>query len=328
MIATRSSLSRCAVSRPAPTHKQLSASSTACWMWLESLGTDIAVFKGLAIASRWYDRPELRPAADIDIFVNPEHLSRLGPLADALATGPASGAVVEHMVEHDRTFEYTLTVDGVDVDLHLDPMNLAVPSLQRDLIWQRTELLPIAGGPTVRALDLELSLIQALIHLLRDNFADLLHINDVRLMIDEDPDWDFIASFAAAEGWTDIIRFSLGYVCDVLGVPSPLPRDLSRTSRALIGLAWPERIRLRGRDSVVRSQRRQTLASYLIAGRRTEVTRALLHRVFPPRVVIDDRYPGCNCPYPVALIRWRLVQRARLKRARSHPRQEVPHAAV
>ena len=57
-----------------------------------------------------------------------------------------------------------------------------------------------------------------------------------------------------------------------------------------------------------------------------EVTRALLHRVFPPRVVIDDRYPGCNCPYPVALIRWRLAQRAHLRRARSHPHPEVPRA--
>ena len=227
-----------------------------------ALGVEVAVFKGLAIASRWYDSPDLRPAADIDVFVNPEHLGRLGALAEAFASGPANGAVVEHMVDHGHTFEYALSVDGVDIDLHLDPMNLVVPSRQRDPSGSGPNHSPSLGGPTVRVLDLELSLIQSLIHLLRDNFADLLHINDVRLMIDEDPDWDFIATFAEAEGWTDIIRFSLGYVCDVLDVPSPLPRDLARTSRILIGLAWPERIRLRGRQSIARSQRRQSRVSF------------------------------------------------------------------
>ncbi len=37
----------------------------------ESLGIEIAIFKGLAIGSQWYPRPDLRPAVDIDIFIDP-----------------------------------------------------------------------------------------------------------------------------------------------------------------------------------------------------------------------------------------------------------------
>ena len=120
-------------------------------------------------------------------------------------------------------------------------------------------------------------------------------------MIDAEPDWDFVEAFAEAEGWTDLVRFSLGYVCDVLDRPSPLPRDVSRSGQILLKTVWPDRIRLKGQDSWTRSFRRESFASYLVAGRRLDVTQAMVHRFFPPRHVIDDRYPGCNCPYPVAL---------------------------
>ena len=54
----------------------------------DSLGIEIALFKGLAIGTRWYPRPELRPSVDIDVFVNPDHAHRLGELVEALDPDP------------------------------------------------------------------------------------------------------------------------------------------------------------------------------------------------------------------------------------------------
>ncbi len=283
----------------------------------DSLGIEIAVFKGLAIGARWYPSPELRPAVDIDVFVDPDQHDRLGDLVEAFSSDPSSREAVDAMVAEGRVFEYSFFVDGVLVDLHVDPMNLVVATRQQHLMWQRTELLPISDGRSVRVLDLELSIIQALLHLMRDDFADLLHLVDVSLMIDNDPDWGFIETFAETEGWTDLIRFSLGVVCDTFDRPSPLPTSLTPINRILVSLFWPDRIRLRGAERFFQGPQRQSMASLLITGRRLDVTRALAHRIFPPRSVIDDRSETSNFPYPLALYRWRRGQRAEIKRAQA-----------
>ncbi len=294
----------------------------------DSLGIEIAIFKGLAIGARWYPTPELRPAVDIDVFVNPAQSDRLGDLVAAFTPSPDARGIVDTMVAEGRVFEYSLLVDDVAVDLHLDPMNLVVPTRQQHVMWQRTEMIPIADGRVVRTLDLELSLIQALLHLLRDDFADLLHIYDIGLMIDADPDWDFIETFAAAEGWTDLVRFSVGVVCDALGRPSPLPRNLTAANRALTAALWPERIRVRGAERFFAGPQRQSMASLLITGRRLDVAHALTRRVVPPRSVIDDRYGTCDCPYPVALYRWRHTQHAEIKQMNTTATTGARHETV
>ena len=291
-----------------------------------SLSIDVAVFKGLAIGSRWYPRPELRPAADVDVFVNPAQSGRLGELLDALAPDSAPRDAVEAMLTEGRVFEHPVNFAGVAVDVHVDPMNLVVATRQKRLVWQRTVPLDLGQGLTVRTLDLEISIIQALLHLARDDFADLLHICDISRMLEAGPDWTFVESFAATEGWRDLVRFSLGAVCDILGRPSPLPTTLEPANSAFARLFWPERIRLRGADRVFQGAQRQSVASLLITGRRLEVAGALIRRMLPPRSVIDDRHAGASGPYPVALLHWRLAQRAEIKHRRTAAREAVQHA--
>jgi hypothetical protein len=281
-----------------------------------ALGVEIATFKGLAIGRRWYPRPELRPAVDVDIFTNPSRPEHLAALVEALTGDARRGSAVNAMVSERRVFEIPLVVDGVAFDLHLDPMNMIVPMRNRQLAWERTEQMPIGEGQAVRVLDLETSLLQALLHLFRDNFADLLHIADIGLMMDQDPDWDFVERTAALEGWTDIVRDSLGFSCHILGRESPLPRTLSAANRALISAIWPHRIRFEGAASLGRSDRRQSLASLLIRNRRLDVTRALARRTFPSRMVIEDRFENAGGSYPIALYRWRRSQRAEILRFR------------
>ncbi len=177
--------------------------------------------------------------------------------------------------------------------------------------------LVLSDGRTIRTLDLELSIVMALVHLLRDTFADLMHFYDVDLMIDANPDWDFIAAFIEEEGWTDLVRFGLGVVCDVLDRPSPLPRDLGSISRILTAFLWPRRLLLRGTASVVKSHRRQFFSSLLVSGRRREVADALMRRILPPRAIIDYRFPGFDGPYLLALLRWRRSQHREYRTFRS-----------
>ena len=205
-------------------------------------------------------------------------------------------------------FEHSASIEGVALDIHSEPFNLLLAPEQRTEFWQGTELLSLSGGGTVRVPNLEMSLLLALVHLMRDNFADLLHIADVGRMIDAEPDWSAIEQFAEAEGWTDIVRFSLGFACDTLEQQSPLSRRITPRGQALISALWPARYLLKGARSVVRSHRRGTLLCVLITGRDRDVATALLRRVFPPRTYIEYRYRACRCPYPVALARWRISQ--------------------
>jgi len=282
----------------------------------DAVGLEIAVFKGPSIGLRWYPRPELRPAVDIDVFVKPSQIQLLGTYVDALDSSQEARDAIDAMVETGRVFEHTVKVQGVTFDVHVDPMNLVVRSRQDQLVWARTQNIFMPTGREVRALDLELSIVNSLLNAFRDNFADLLHIYDIALMLEHDPDWEFIAEFAETEGWTDLVRVSLGFVCDVLQIPSPLPRATSLSTKIILDAIWPNRILGRGDHSLVTSYRRQSLASLLIAGRRLTVTRALLQRLFPERAVIDLRFPDSTGSYPAALYQWRMEQRRRSQELR------------
>ena len=61
-------------------------------------------------------------------------------------------------------------------------MNLIVPARRPEAIWNHTEVVESQIGPDFRSLDHELSIIQALLNLVRDNFADLLHVYDIALI--------------------------------------------------------------------------------------------------------------------------------------------------
>ena len=152
-------------------------------------------------------------------------------------------------------------------------------------------------------------MILALLHLFRDNFAMLLHVNDVRLMMEAGPDWDEVERRAAEDGWTDIVRYAAWFASDTFGMPSPLPTAIARWRKSIIDAVWPRSLLLQGADSVVRSQRRQSALSLLTSGRTAALTSAYARRAFPSRTVIDQRGGASDLPYPVALADWRLRQR-------------------
>ena len=276
-----------------------------------SLGIRVGVFKGVAIGHRFYPKPYLRPTIDVDVFVDPSQLHRMGELAAALgARGPERDGI-DAMVAEGRVFEHTIDAGITSIDLHRDPMNMVLPTRSEHERWATMTAVDLPNGPTMATLDLEWTILQALLHAFRDNFADLLHIYDLDLMFDADPDWGRIAAIAAAEGWTDITRYAIAFVCDALGRTTPLPRRTTRASLLLIRKVWPDDLLLKGADSIVTSHRRQSALSLLTTGRRSGLVSAYTRRVVPPRDVIDVRTTPSDDPYAVALVKWRLEQRRR-----------------
>jgi hypothetical protein len=274
-----------------------------------ALDIEVAVAKGVAVGSRLYRDPDLRPTIDVDVFVAPHSLDRIGDLALALGASALDKEAIDAMVAEGRVFEVTLTTSGADIDLHRDPMNMVLPSARERDRWDRTTTVALTDGTKVRTLDLEDTIILALLHLFRDNFATLLHVNDVRLMMEAGPDWDEVERRAAADGWTDIVRYATWFVASTFGLDSPLPTTIARWRKAVIDTVWPPSLLLHGADSIVRSQRRQSALSLLALDRPGALAGAYARRVIPPRAVIDLRAGPSDRSYPVALADWRLRQR-------------------
>jgi hypothetical protein len=277
-----------------------------------SLGVEVAIFKGVAVGSRFHPNPELRRTIDVDAFVHPDHLNRMGDLATTLGATEHFGAAIDAMVAEGRVFEVPLPTNGTAVDLHRDPMNMVLPSVRERDRWDRTITVALPNGGKVRTLDLEDTVIQALLHLFRDNFADLLHVWDVRLMLDAEPDWDEVERRTAVDGWTDIVRYAAWFVADTFGMESPLPTSVTRWRRAVMEAVWPRNLLFQGARSVTRSDRRQSALSLLTAQRPAALAAAYARRVFPPRSVIELRSGRTGLSYPAALADWRMRQRRTL----------------
>ena len=306
----------------APIRKRLAASSAAveaenlaalaslkaALAAADEVGVEIAVFKGLTTGAIHYQRPMSRPTVDVDVFVDPESVDAMPDLVAAIGGAPADIIATKALVEQGRVFEVTTQPGPAPVDLHRDPMNMVLPSRRAEDRWEHTVTVDLPDGTTIRTLDLEDSVIQALLHLLRDNFADLLRINDVRLMMNAEPDWFLIEQRAEEDGWRDLVRYATWYTCEVLGRESPLPVDVARWKRMALGTVWRRNLRLRGPESHGRGMRRQSALDLLSSGRQTQLAKAYAQRFFPPRVVIDARSSESSAPYPVALTTWRLRQ--------------------
>ncbi len=261
----------------------------------------IGLAKGVAFDLSLYAGRAVREFADLDIFLNRQELFRFGEILRTLGDVEVDVALVNRIASSGRTYEHAVRVGSIWVDVHNDIMNFVLPIRQHDLFWSR--LIPIeeisakpdqwagkvssAGRATVLLLDAELMVIQALANYARDLFTDLRHLNDFRVMFEGDIDWDFVASFAEAEGWYDLVASSLDVVCSYLEVPSPLPIRSKSAHMLATQVLWPERHRLRGRSRIGGVRTGQARASLLISGRRAELVREIYRRIIPPKELLD-----------------------------------------
>lgn len=250
-----------------------------------ALGIELATFKGVSAARRWYDRPGERPTSDLDLLVGPHHRLRFPEIIRALDPGnellrDLSAADLLELAAHDQAINVELDADlgtqtwsgeSVVIDLHLDLLKYGIPGRQGDEIWARTHPVDLPLGGTVRVLDAEIALVHLLLHMNRDRFAYLIAYADVaRLLRSEPLDWTYVHEFVAREGLEVPVYASLEAVAGTLGITVPAHPPIGGWRAALWKRLWSPHVRLQGKDGQTGIRRRRRCIPVMARGRAIE----------------------------------------------------------
>lgn len=292
---------------------------------LSGAGIEVATFKGVSTEARWYDASMSRPASDVDVLLPPGNPGSMGKVVEVLHPGHVLGPHADELIAKHAIDSMTFEVHpGVDLDVHTDIFKLGFPARQQQLIWERTRLFPAPGGGSVRVLDPEVALIQALLHLNKDRFTFLMAEVDVaRILAQEELDWDFIERFVHVEGLEVPVLMSLAAVREDLGLDR-LPVKVPTGSLATAWNAlWGPKVRLNGHLGFVKRRRRAILLPFAVTGRRRAALRSARYKILPPRPVARWTYGRDSGPYAWIVISGR-AQRS-LGRLKERRDLRAPH---
>ena len=299
-------------------HRQLSAALAHTSELLAEKGIDVATFKGVTAEQRWYDQVGDRPCWDVDLLVAPQSLHRAGELIEALDPKKRNDGRTQRLVDSGVLQTIDVTFDGVLLDIHFDLFKLGFRSRQQEQVWERIVRVPLEKGGSAWALDAEISLVFALLHLNRDRFAKLLGYVDVLRIIERgEIDWEFVDAFVSREGLGTSHGLALEVVLETLEIEHPLPARRGGLRSRIWKAAWPPSIRLLGEEGRLRFGRRGVLLfPFLVRGRATDAARYVLRRMFPRRDMVDLVHPGTRGPYLWRLAKTRVEHRIRRRRER------------
>ena len=278
---------------------------------LDAEGIAVASAKGVVAEKRWYDRLGERPCIDIDLLLDPADLGRASAVLAALQPDHELLADIDEIARTGRLQSVDVLFDDVEVDLHFDILKLGVGIRNPSLVWDRTEIVITPGGRRIRALDAEMSFAVLLIHALKDRFAYLLGLTDVRRLGDiAGLDWVFIEKFMESEGLSAVGYSSLEAIYEALGLDAPTHPAIRGWRGAASRRLWPSSIRLQGQVGRIDHHRRQKLVPFLMPGRGLDGAAALTRLTFPSSRLVDYYHWDTTGPYL-----WRLAV-GRLRRAR------------
>jgi hypothetical protein len=289
----------------------------------EDIGLRVAVIKGVALEAQAYRRLGERPSGDIDLVLAPGSKHLVSDLVESLQPDHRSLHRLKGLVAGGHLQSIDLVIDGIPVDLHIDPLKLEVAASRRpELLWERLTTVTIEGV-TLPTFDLDASLTLALLHLNKDRFSHLIGYADVVRLWRSATDWGWIESFAGEEGLRTALRETASAVVADLGLTGhEVPLSSTGASR-IWRVLWPRRIRLSGAEGRVRWRYRQMFIPLLGPGRVGEVSAAWLKRIFPPRALLDIHYPETRGPYPWRLVSGRIIRRMkRIRRRRATTRRD------
>lgn len=265
---------------------------------LGSVGVTVAVLKGVTAEARWYDRIGERHCSDLDLLLAPNDVAHVEDVVDALDPRYRLRNQLKERVDQGLQQGVTLRVDGVNVDLHLDPLKLGIPARAAHLIWDHTVPYRLPGRGEVRVLDAEAQLFHFLVHLCKDGFPYLLNYADIaRIVQRESLDWQAIAHLSRADGLEGVIAQTLDAVFATLLLPTP-SRSLDAQTRSLTWrVLYPPERRLNGEATSRHRPRRLLLLPFAMRGRRREVLRWFRRRILPPRSAVATLYPRSSGSY-------------------------------
>ncbi len=280
---------------------RLKAIITSVLHALGSHGMAAAVFKGVATESRWYPGPGTRPAADIDLFLDPASHGRLDEIIQLFQPSHALAGAAQRLFGARLLQGFDVDHDGIWVDVHTDPIKVGVPLPRVGELWERTEVEDL-DGIECRVLDKETSLLQAMIHLEKDPFSELQALVDAARIVDAGVDWDWLQSFARDAGLGVHLNQGLRVVGEALDLEIPFdPAQSSTLWRRL----WPEESRLLGKAGMSRKVRTHYWIPFTMKGRRREALRWWSRLVFPPPEMIAYLHPEAKGPYLWKLLSYR-----------------------
>lgn len=211
---------------------------------LDCDGISHAIIKGASLRERYYPEPHLRPTADIDLWVGPEHRdAALRALCKAGLRPGITAATVSH--------ECTLTDHRVDFDLHWHPLrpgraaHAGVERLRSDLVVE--DGLPLLG----REAELALLLIHpAIAKHVNGREARLIRVIDLdRALRAEGIDWDHTLRLIRDCGLATAAWATLHWLRALMD--TPVPADFVRAlepapwRRAYLGLWIDHRLTAR-----------------------------------------------------------------------------------
>jgi hypothetical protein len=278
---------------------------SVCVTLASELGLEIGTVKGVTTAERlWPKDPEIRNSSDVDVFLRPSDLPRIGEYAAALdphGNDPIDGTA---LIRGGYLTNLVAVLPIGVVELHRDPIGLNIPLRRPDTFWHSTQEHVTRLGATVRVLKREALLVELLMNSARDNYAHLMQVAEIgKLLLADDMDWSEVERLIATEGWGDIASDGVSYICELLGVRRPPLRYRRSVFRFGLRLTSPESQRLGGTVAWQRAQRFCKL-DLMTQGRRPDAIRGVARRTLSPPSLIDRTAPDITGPYLLRAVRY------------------------
>ena len=265
---------------------------------LATAGIPVIVLKGPVLARSIYPDAALRPYGDIDLTVQEGDdtaaaatLRSLGyqeipcgheEARRARAWDISQGAAFHRM--------FIAETGGVQIDLHVDPLQLGLKPLCEAERWRRA--LPLPWLPNALTLCAEDQVVHLTVHAHKHGFNRLIWLKDLDLLLrshGDRLDWHLIRSVARKEGVQASVWYSLHLARMIVNAPVPslVLRELRPAPlvRWLYGAVWPPEqiaglnghMRRRAVQFLGADSTRGTLPSLILMGRRRTRASAAFH---------------------------------------------------
>ena len=271
---------------------------------LTAAGIEHVFFKGIAEANRLYHDPTLRKFVDVDIILRPGT-----PLSEAVATLDADHPHLASIRSLDKSGilpTVDLFVDGVSVDIHLDPFRIGPAPKDADSWWDYTTVGDVAGLGRVRVLDDPLAFATFVLHQGRDRFRYLLGAVEFAAWMERGVDWACVRRIVEPEGTWDELLAAVEVLDSIEGRGRQIPTAHGWRRGAWLRMWRPEVI-LAGPAGKGRQGRRGVWLMPLLSRGRFWPTAVWIARsAVPPSALLEIRHPHIAGPYLRRLVLARL----------------------
>lgn len=207
-------------------HMQSLADLRAAGAVLDRAGIPWLVVKGPVLAERYYPDPGLRSYFDLDLIVQPRHLSR------AIGALEAGGCELldQGWVSTRRTLSVEVELvlpNGTRGDLHWHLLNdtalRRAVSLPMAEIFDRARPVTLGSGLVARTLDPEDAFIHLALHAVVSGANRLVWMKDIEQAALLQPDWGVVIDRVRAAGLVGPVGTILARTRETLGSPIPEP---------------------------------------------------------------------------------------------------------